>query len=292
MDWSRLPSLAALRAFEAAARLGGFSLAARELNVTPAAIAHHVRGLERELATPLVRKDGRGVAVTEAGRRLADGLGAGFGTLAEAVEELRADAEGRPLSLAVTPSFAAEWLMPRMGDFWVNHPDIQVNIEPNIEVADLRGDGIDMAIRWGEGDWPGVEAELLTDGDFWVVAHPKLLGGKTEAGLDDVRDLPWLLEDYVIERKDLIARTGLDPEALRVRQMKTNALSRAGAMAGLGVVVMPSAVVQREVAAGNLVRICALGVEPLGYYMVTLPGRVSDRLRVLRKWLRAQVALG
>lgn len=290
MDWSRLPSLSALRAFEAAARLGGFSQAARELNVTPAAIAHHVRGLETELLTPLVLRDGRGIAVTDAGLRLADGLGQGFVALSDAVEQIRDDAESRPVALAVTPGFAAEWLMPRMGDFWVRHPDIQVNILPGVGLADLRSEGVDMAIRWGNGDWPGLTSELLTDGDFWVVAHPKLLGGRRDATLEDVRHLPWLLDLYVLERRELLAQAGLDPDDLTVKVMTTNALSLSGALNGLGVAVMSKVVVQREVAAGNLLRICDLTEAPLGYHMVTLPGRLPERLRTLRGWLRKQAA--
>ncbi|CTQ48290.1 LysR family transcriptional regulator [Jannaschia donghaensis] len=289
MNWADLPSLPALRAFETAARLGGFSPAARELNVTPAAIAQHVRTVEAHLETALVQRDGRGIAVTDAGLRLADGLSQGFAAIADAVDQLRADQAIRPLSLAVTPGFAAEWLMPRLGDFWMRHPDIQVNILPDVGLADLRSDGVDMAIRWGDGAWPGVNSELLTEGDFWVVAHPRLLGGRKVGTLEEVRHLPWLLEHYVLERRDLLAQAGLNPDDLTVKVMATNALSLAGALNGLGVAVMSRPVVEREVAAGNLVRICDLTEAPLGYHMVTLPGRRSERLRILRKWLRAQV---
>lgn len=290
MNWSHLPSLSALRAFEAAARLGGFSLAARELNVTPAAIAQHVRAVEAHLATPLVHRDGRGISITDAGRELATGLSEGFAGIVGAVERLQADQSDRPIALAVTPGFAAEWLMPRMGDFWVRHPDIQVNILPAVGLVDLRSEGVDMAIRWGDGNWPGLTSEMLSDGDFWVVAHPRLLAGRTNPTLQDVRHLPWLLDLYVLERRDLLAQAGLNPDELTVKVMTTNALSLSGALNGLGVAVMSKAVVQREVAAGNLLRICDLTEAPLGYHMVTLPGALPERLRIMRRWLRVQAA--
>jgi len=290
MNELHLPSLAALRAFEAAARLGGFSAAARSLNVTPAAIAHHVRALEEQFETPLVERAGRGIAVTPAGHALADGLGQGFETIEQAVSQVRDVTRRRPFALAVTPAFAEEWLMPRLGDFWAAHPDIPLNILPAIETIDLRRDQVDMAIRWGDGSFAGLEAELLTDGDFWVVAHPKLLDGKRPTRMEDAQTLPWLLEGYVRERRDLIACTGLNPMTLDIREMKTHALARAGAMAGLGVAVSPRVIVEREVAAGRLVRICSLSEPPFGYYIVTRPGALTARARIVRNWLRTQVA--
>ena len=290
MDWSDIPSLAALRAFEAAARHRSFTAAAGELNVTHAAIAHHVRRLEADLDETLITREGRGIAVTPTGRDLADALGTGFATIAEGVGRIRDSAETRPLMLSVTPSFAANWLMPRIGDFWARHPEIQINIAPSTELVDLRRDGIDMAIRYGDGSWPDLRVELLTDGDFWAVAHPKLLSGRVANCLGDVTDLPWVIETYLLERSAMIEAEGVDMDRLQIKLMNSNALALSAVQAGLGVSLQPKSLVERQVAEGTLVRICALDEGPLGYYALTVPDRTSPRLRILRRWLHGQVA--
>jgi LysR family glycine cleavage system transcriptional activator len=278
-----------LRAFEAATRLGSFSAAARELNVTPAAIAQHVRALETDLGRSLVVRDGRGIATLPEGLALAEGLARGFATIADAVEQSRSETEAQPLTLAVTPSFATDWLMPRIGSFWADHPEIGLTINPSISLVDLRRDGVDLAIRWGDGSWPGLESELLTDGEFWVIAHPKLLAGRPPT-LDVARELPWVQERFVLERERLLSQVGLDPEQLVIREMETGVLARAALRAGLGVTMVPRVLVEEDVADGSLVLIHQFNEAPLGYHMVTLPGRVSPRVRVLKRWLKSQVS--
>ena len=257
--------------------------------MTPAAIAHHVRALEADLDTALLTRSGRGLAVTPAGRTLADGLSDGFSTISASIDALRTAEADRPLALALTPAFAANWLMPRIGDFWQRHVDIPLSIQPGIELVDLKRDGIDLAIRYGDGDWPGVEATLLTDGQFWVVAHPDLLRGRTANCVADLADLPWLLEHYVIGRRDMIEGAGLSLDGVSIRPVGSNTLALSGAEAGLGVTVQPRSIVERHVAAGTLIKICELRQDPLGYYLVSLPGPKSTRLRVLIRWLRSQV---
>ena len=210
MDFWKLPSLSALRAFEAAARHQSYSKAAQELNVTHAAISQHVRKLEAEFAQTLVVREGRGIALTSMGQSLADSLQSGFAIVAEGVDRLRADTENRALNVSVTPAFAANWLMPRLGDFWSRHPKINININPSVAPVDLRKDGFDLAIRYGEGHWQGVEAELLTDGQFWIVAHPDLIKDRTIRCVEDVADLPWFLESHLLERRVLVDGAGVD----------------------------------------------------------------------------------
>ena len=134
MDWRDIPSLPALRAFEAAARAGSFSAAARELNVTHAAIAQHVRAIESQLGTSLLIRSGKKMALTEAGTRLAQELSSGFGQIIAGVREAAFDAAGSPLKVTVTPSFADNWLMPRLCSFWERHPEITLSITPDNNV--------------------------------------------------------------------------------------------------------------------------------------------------------------
>lgn len=286
MDWHDIPSLAALRAFEAAARHESLSAAARELNVTHAAVAQHVRALEQEFADSLLVRQGRGVTATPAGRALADGLGAGFQTIAEAVGDLRDRGAARPLNVSVTPGFAGSWLMPRIGEFWAKHPGVQLNINPSPAVVDLRQDGFDLAVRYGEGDWPGLDCEQLTDARYWAVATPDLAGHRTAHSLHDLTDLPWLLDTHELERQRVIAGEQIDLEQVQVTMLSTNDLALSAALAGLGVAFLPCSIVEREIALGQLVMLYALEDAGLGYHMVTVPGRISPNLKTFMTWLR------
>ncbi len=288
MDWSKIPSLAALRAFEAAARHQNLSVAARELNVTHAAVAQHVRSLEADLATPLLFRSGRGVAPTEEGRFLAQHLTDGFNVIAEGIAELQRSKEDRPLSVSVTPSFAANWLMPRIGGFWQAHPEISLNINPNVKLIDLRRDGFDMAIRFGNGLWPGLSCELLTSGEFWVVASPKLLSTSKNLTLTEAGNYPWLMDLHMLEWRQVVEDAGLDLNTVDMTSLETNELVLSATRAGLGVSVHPKSLVEREVAFGALTQICSLPSTDLGYHLVTLPRAFSAKERAFRKWLMAE----
>lgn len=288
MDWSTLPSLAALRAFEAAARHQNLSAAARELNVTHAAIAQHVRSLEADLSTPLLFRSGRGVALTEEGRHLAQHLSDGFEVIAEGVSALQRSKEDRPLSVSVTPSFAANWLMPRIGGFWQAHPEISLNINPSVHLIDLRRDGFDMAIRFGNGQWPGVSCELLTSGEFWVVASPKLLTTTQIPTLTEAGAYPWLIDLHMLEWRQVVEDAGLDLDMVKMTSLETNELVLSATVAGLGVSVHPKSLVEREVAFGTLKQICSLPRTDLGYHLVTLPRPLNAKERAFRKWLVAE----
>lgn len=289
MNWSEIPSLAALRAFEAAARTQSLSAAARELNVTHAAISHHVRNLEGELGRALMVRRGRGVVPTEDGQALAASLGEGFGTIAAGVAELRDTASASPVQLSVTPAFAEHWLMPRIGDFWARHPDVPVNIAPSNDVVDLRRDGVDLAIRYGVGPWPPYQDALLTEEEFWVMGAPKLLRGRRTTCAADVADLIWLTVRGFEEQAALFeAADGIEPGSLRRAVLNTSALVMAGVREGLGVAIMSRSLVEREVAAGHLTRVCALEAPGLGYRLVTDPRRRGRRIAPLVRWLKDQ----
>lgn len=288
MNWNKIPSLAALRAFEAAARNQNFSHAATELNVTHAAIAQHVRKLEDYFSEALIERQGRGVIATDAGRALAESLRAGFSIIEDGVEALRLRQEDRPLYISVTPAFAVNWLMPRIGEFWQMHPEISLSINPSTDLVDLKSDKFDLAVRHGDGDWPQVSAEILTDGDFWVVVHPDLVVGRQISGLQDLTDFPWLMEASMVERQIVIESEGIDFEDVDLTILLTNDLVISAAVAGLGVTVQPRSIVEREIKIGALVKICELNQTGLAYYMVTLPDRVSPNLRIFMNWLRSK----
>src|SRR6185437_3093408 len=137
MAGRRLPPLNALRAFEAAARRRSFTAAAAELNVTQAAISHQIHLLEERLGIALFRRNGRGVLLTDAGQAYLPEVGAAFDRLAAATQRLKAQDVGGVLNATVLPSFAAKWLLPRLGRFRAVHPEIDLRISSSIEVVDL-----------------------------------------------------------------------------------------------------------------------------------------------------------
>ncbi|PIB26513.1 hypothetical protein BFP76_11430 [Amylibacter kogurei] len=286
MDWATIPSLSWLRAFEATARLGSFSSAAQELNVTHAAIAQNVRALENYFAQTLVMRRGRGMVATAEGRALADSLANGFSLIADGVETLHSHNTQRPLNISITPAFAASWLMPRIGEFWAAHPDITVNLSPTTQLVDLAKDGFDMGIRFGNGDWAGLESEHLTSGNIIVVARADLVAGRKIKTLHDVCDLTWLFESHMLERKALVENEGIDLRDCKVSMLNTSELVLAATRSGLGMSLQPQALVTPAIQSGELAKICALRDDGLGYYMVTRSGRETPALRVFQKWLR------
>ncbi len=286
MDWRDIPSLSALRAFEAAARLDSFSAAARELNVTHAAIAQHVRALEDHFGQPLMERQGRSMRPTAAGLRLADDLGEGFGTIASGVRALMDNRRQRPLQVTMTPSFAEAWLMPRIGRFWSAHPEIEVALVPSVSVVELRRDGYDLAIRFGDGNWPGLEVEPLVMSPFVVVAAPSLAQGRNLDEIGQLQDYRWFMSEASHEQDVWGQAAGLDLSALNTTEMATNNLALAATRAGNGLSIQAQALVQGDLEDGRLVSLYQGESDGLGYYMVRLRGPMSPALTHFVKWVR------
>jgi LysR family transcriptional regulator, glycine cleavage system transcriptional activator len=173
--FARIP-LTALRTFESAARLASFRAAALELNVTPTAVSHQIRGLEQWLGVLLFERLGRGVRLTEAGERLRRSLHGAFLEMDRSLEALRPKAHEHSLSLSTMPAFAALWLIPRLGRFYRRHPGIRVRIETSNELVDLERDAsLDLVIRCGLGDYPQLHQVPLMEERFAAYAAPQLL---------------------------------------------------------------------------------------------------------------------
>ncbi|MEM7643668.1 MAG: LysR family transcriptional regulator, partial [Pseudomonadota bacterium] len=284
-----LPSLAALRAFEAAARCGSLSAAARELNVTHAAIAGHVRNLEAFFSTTLLTRAGQGMEPTPDGALLARGLTDGFTSIAATCRDLSDRNAARPLSVTTTPTFAENWLMPRLGSFWAHHPDVNVTINPSPEISDLKRDGHDIAIRYGDGHWPGLDVEPLLSGDFVVAAAPSLADRLPDTDRDTLRDQIWIMDHHRAEERYLAAYLDVSPDQLRIRTLATNGMVLSAARAGMGLVLQTRMLIQPDLEANRLQSVTPLHLDGIGYYLVTRPGTVSDPVAKFRRWLRRAV---
>ncbi|AGI70169.1 LysR family transcriptional regulator [Octadecabacter antarcticus 307] len=290
MNWHDIPSLAALRAFESAARHSSFSAAARDLNVTHAAIGQHVRALEDHFSQSLMQRLGRGMTVTPEGHKLANSLSDAFGLIATASNDLLDQSKTRAIRVALTPSFAANWLMPHIGSFWDQHSEIEVELIPSKSLIDMRSDNIDVAIRYGRGGWAGVKANRLMAAGHVAVAAPSYIAGREVNCLADLKGSRWLLDGIRSEERFWLAENGIVLDEEIVTTFATGPLARAAALAGLGVAVMPAPIAAPNIASGRFVKLCAEHNSGIAYHILTRPGVVSAARDVFVKWLKTEAS--
>ncbi|EWH00178.1 hypothetical protein Q427_20750 [Halomonas sp. BC04] len=218
----RLLPLSQLRAFEAAARHRSFKQAAEELAVTPAAISHQVRELEALLGVALFERRIRQVVPTPAAEHLFPVLQRGFDAFGDALEALREQGNGSSVTLSCTPAFASQWLLPRLADFHLHCPDIDLRIHASEAPLELSR-GASLAIRYGMGPYPEHEAEVLAEDSFALVASPQL----GLASYEDLRTVRHIVFDWYspalglrrgstgARRRGAILRPGCEPDLFR-----------------------------------------------------------------------------
>ncbi len=284
--WQDMPPLTALRAFAAFADAGTLAAAGAQTGVTHAAISQQIRALEAHLRVALVVRSARGLVLTDEGRDLARGLADGFGTISTTLRALTADEGTRPLRVTTTPAFAGGWLMPRLADFRRHHPGVDLMIDPSPDLVRIGPDGADLALRFGNGDWPGLEARLLLQSSMVVVAAPALMAGRAST-LADLVDLPWLQELGTTEATAFLEKYGLTRRGgLGLTSLPGNLMLDA-ARDGQGVAVIARAFVAADLAAGRLV-VVHEDNEREGYFIVTRPGVQRPAVKAFATWaLRA-----
>ena len=286
MDWRTLPPLAALRAFSAFADTGSVQRAGDALNVTHAAISQHLRALETHLGLSLLDRSGRAMVLTPEGQQLAQALSSGFGMIAHTVEEMTGRDASRPLHITTTPSFAANWLMPRLAEFHTSNAETSLMIDPSTALVDLSPGGIDVAIRYGQGDWPGHEVELLMPTSMVVVGAPTLFKDRRVTKPQDLVDLVWLEELGRSEAKEWLQSRGVEQGFLGRRVTVPGNLMLDGVRDGQGVAVSTKLFIEADVAAGRLVILFEDPPGDSGYYIVTRPGVLRPPARQFVNWLR------
>ena len=288
MNWLELPSLNSLRAFAAVAETGSFTKAGDALNVSHAAISQQVRALEARLDAPLIERSGRGIVLTDAGGQLARELQTGFETIAKAVASLADEDLTRPLQITMTPMFAATWLMPRLTDFKHRHPDVELMLNPTVEIVELEPGGVDLAIRAGTDRWPNLHSELLVDTDFVVVAATSLIG---DSNIKEPRDLitcPWLQELGTNEVNRWLSAQGVIPaERLNITHLPGYLLLE-GVRNGDGVAATARSFVEADVKAGRLQILFENARDDTGYYIVRRHGVMRPPLKAFVNWLKRQ----
>jgi LysR family glycine cleavage system transcriptional activator len=285
---NRLPPLAALKAFEAAARLGSFSRAAEETYVTHGAVSHQVKALEELVGVPLFARNGRRVALTAEGKALAERVRAALRDIGDAIDSAGRRDRGNMLTVSMLPSFAARWLMPRLGRFMEQYPDISVNVHASLALVDFAREGVDMAVRFGRGGWPNVEAEKFMDDQRFPVASPRLNRGKLPTrpaelakyrllSTDDEPWAPWF------------KAAGVNLPEPKGPMFNDAAMMVQAAVDGRGIAYARRSITEGDLAAGNLVRLFDIAVKSEGsYYLVWPKGKPPAKVLAFRDWMMAE----
>ena len=289
-----LPPLNALRAFESAGRHLSFTKAAAELNVTPAAISHQVKALEELLEVPLFRRLTRALRLTDAGQAALPTLSQGFDKLAQGVEQMRAHCESGVLTISVSPSFGAMWLVPRLEHFRSRHPDIEIRIDGTDRLVDLARDDADVAVRYGPGGYNGVRLDCLFSQVNTPVCSPALLSGEHPLGQpDDLRHHTLLHVDWkdaeASWRMWLLAAGLHDIDPTRGPRFTMENMAVQAALDGHGVALIGDILVADDLAAGRLVRPFDPSLStPLtfSYYLLSAKDSAEQpKVEAFRDWL-------
>jgi LysR family glycine cleavage system transcriptional activator len=288
----RLPSLNALKAFEAAARLESFTDAAAELFVTHAAVSRHIRDLEDWLGTQLFIRTGRGVDLTEAGRHYGSRLTPLFDQIAEATRETAAVGDVRQLKVTVEPSIASRWLVPRLGRFNALHPDIELAIDPESKLADFRSGDADVGIRYGPGDWEDVDAVKLTDAVIFPVAAPSLIARRSKLVPSDLKDFNLLHESRKQWWADWLAAAGATGVEDWRGTVFQNHLAIEAAEAGQGFALSDQILTTDSLIEGWLVRPFQFDMKDHWHYWIVRAKGVKETApaKAFREWLMSEMA--
>ncbi|GAA5543737.1 MULTISPECIES: LysR substrate-binding domain-containing protein [Brucella/Ochrobactrum group] len=290
---SSLPPLSAIRVFESASRHASFTKAAEELGMTQAAVSYQIKMLEERVGAPLFLRMPRQVKLTELGERLAPSITEAFETMRTAFATLREDAEG-VLTISSVATFAANWLVQRLGSFQMEHPLLAVRLDTNDQLIDFTQSEVDLAIRTGTGHWPGLVSHELIKAQFTPMLSPKLA-----ASIGGVREPADLLRLPAIDASDPWWRLWFEAAGVPDPQLRGNTQNRLGAQhlegraatAGLGMGILTPAFHTAEVAAGLLIQPFDLLCDDGRSYWLVYPEsrRNVPKIRAFRAWIMGEL---
>lgn len=302
----RLPSLNALRVFLAAAEHQSVTRAAASLHLTHSAVSHQIRLLQAELGVALLERSGRGLKLTAAGAAYAGRIERAFADIREATQALVRDARRRPLRVSSMPSFAANWLLPRLGDFISAHPEIDVEVQSTTRLADVKGSEVDVALRFGRGSYAGLHCELLMHDWHFPVCAPDFArrhglmpadSRSTSGERKRVAAFARKLDEIPLLRSDnepwtpWFAAAGVaGREPTRGPIFDDSSLMLLAAVAGQGICLGRHAITMDEIASGRLVRPFATVVEAQNSYYFVCRGAdlATPSVVAFRNWLEAR----
>ena len=297
----RLPPLNALRAFEAAARRLSFTQAAEELNVTPGAISQQIRQLEDFAGTPLFKRTGRSVLLTDAAQAALPLVREAFDRISEAGRIMQAPARKGRVMVSCAPSFAAKWLAPRLEKFHRTNEGTEAWISADMSLTDFNTADADLAIRYGRGNYEGLKSEKLLDETVLPVCSPRLLEGPDAIRRPEDLKHHTLLHDESSENDPscpdwaswLRAHSVSGVDATKGPRFNQGIIVIESAGAGRGVALAKQAIAANDIAAGRLAAPFANGSIPIdfGYWLVWPKGRhLSPDVRAFIKWIKDEAA--
>ncbi len=288
MERPHLP-LNALRAFEAAARHLSITRAAMELCVSQAAVSHQIKGLEARLGTPLFRRLPRGLALTDEGAALVPQVSAAFDRIGATLDQFTGGQFREVLTVGVVGTFATGWLLPRLAAFTLAHPGIDLRVLTNNNRVDLAGEGLDLAIRFGDGAWHGTEAIPLLCAPLAPLCAPTLARGVSRPA--DLAGLPLLRSYRAEEWARWFTAAGIPCPTLRGPVFDSSPVMASAAAAGLGVALLPVALFAADLASERLVQPVAMTIDAGRYWLTRLRSRPqSPAMEAFRLWLVAETA--
>ncbi|MER8741944.1 LysR family transcriptional regulator [Mesorhizobium sp. M1004] len=287
-----LPSTSALAAFEAVARLGSFTAAAQELDLTQGAVSRQIALLEEQFGRRLFERDSRNVRLSTAGEIYAEAVRAALGQLRDAALGLMSNRHSGMLNLAILPTFGTRWLMPLIPDFVAENPDITINFVTRIGRFDFARERLDAAIHHGQPDWPDADSTLLMRETVMPVVSPDFLASRDITKAADISRLPLLhmatrpgAWGEWFEEQGLSAPIG---PGMQFEQFGTVAQA---CMAGLGVALLPQVLIAGELQRGQLVPAPGQPMQSRSAYYLVVPNDKRGHPPVVsfRDWLLGQV---
>ncbi|AUM01518.1 LysR family transcriptional regulator [Zoogloeaceae bacteirum Par-f-2] len=288
----RIPApLNALRTFEAVARHLSIKDAAQELAVTPSAVSHQLRTLEDILGVELLRRSGSRLELTDAGRRLAPSLGDGFARIAEAVSRLRRTRHDGPLRVNMLPTFATNWLSPRLIEYPFARRGFSLEISTSQEEADLAAGVADAGIWYGDGQWDGLQADLLFQATIDLYARPGFASGSRRQRLERVASANFFVSRHCLTWQRWLNTLPDGPfQPAMLTRVDSGGLTMQAAADGAGVSIAVCELAASAVQCGRLTSVFDHPVPAgLGFWLVYPPALCDDpRLDNLRTWLLEQ----
>lgn len=288
-----LPSLSLLTAFEAAARTGSITAAARELDLTQSAVSRQIKALENQLGVELFLRERQTIRLTVAGDSYAREIREALRRISSASLNLRANPHGGTLNLAILPTFGARWLAPRLGHFLAGNPGITINLVTRLSPFDFRLDSIDAAIHFGDAVWPGAELTLLMREETIPACSPDFKHANGIEAPSDLLHVPLL---HLTTRPDAWERwfteTGVAFENLHGMLFDQFATASQAAIGGLGVALLPTFLIQDELARGELVAAVDRPMQSAQRYYLAFPRERAayPPLVAFRDWIVKELA--
>lgn len=288
-----LPSHAVLRSFESAARHESFTLAAEELHLTQSAISRQVKELELTVGVALFRRVGRRVILTNAGKNLAQDLKVDLENIQRTMmRAISAGDEGAALRVATLPSFASRWLIPRMPEFSALYPDLEISMLTRLVPFNMDQEHFDLAIHFGTDDWPNTDMKVLCNEKLVAVSSPAFKEKNQISSLEVLSETRLLhMTTRPLAWQDYFYQAGLNTEPkLSGKYFDQFSMIIAAAQASLGAGLLPTYLIERELAAGTLVVLDSSSVETENcYYMVTPLNKRNKHVTDFCDWMQASV---